>query len=285
MASHAAASAHRPRSTCIACGYDLRGAGEAARCPECGFAIADTRRANARAVGRPLWKVRIGLVLTLVSVPPLIVAATRITMWPAFGFPLTLLNLPGPKLWGGPMLHLWRGNDLLAPAFLILNTIGIWLLTASDEATVTRERALSLRRCLRVYAVIAVSSLWVLMSTGRGRLGASELFHPLATILLIELPGTILFYLYLSQLSQRRLRDPSLARRAGRILCAAAALQAFSVIALLRLVPLQGMAGDVLMAVYAIAAIGSGLYALDFVLDLYRALSAPLEVTPSSTER
>lgn len=62
-------------------------------------------------------------------------------------------------------------------------------------------------------------------------------------------------------------------RRAWRVICGAATLQLVSLITFLRIIPLEGLAAAGLLGTFLIAAIGLGLYALDFVMDPYRALT------------
>jgi len=280
---HAPAPEHL---TCLSCGYDLRGAGSAdGKCPECGFLIGDSVAGHARAAGRWAWKVRVGLLLMLLAMPPLIVAVLTYTQMRVVGMPLTLLNFPGPKVWGVPLVRMfgygaedvWTAVTLVA---LIVNTCGIYLLTTPAAA---REPMFALRRWLRVHAVAATAAAWLLVTPWWGwpaELPGSRQFDAPTLLLLIELPGTYLFYLYLAQLSRQQLHDPQMARRALTVLKAAVPLQVLGVIAASDIVRVGERVDFALLVGYGAAALGLALWALDLNLDLYRAL-ANIEPEPA----
>lgn len=256
--------------TCLSCGYDLRAAGEAARCPECGFAVRDSVAGHTRAAERWAWKVRAGMLLMLIATP-LLVASMLTASEVSYAL---LLNLPAPKLWSSPIVIMYRGIEQHVVAILasiLLNTFGIFLLTTPDRRY---EAAMSLRRWLRVYAVAAVTATWFTVApqfrsiwlSGGGR------FDELFVLLVAEIPGTTLFYLYLARVARDRLRDPQLARRALVVLRGGLPLQVFSAAVWSGLLPIQGFVVPVVFIAYGVTVVCVGLLAVDFCLDLYRAL-------------
>jgi hypothetical protein len=260
--------------TCLSCGYDLRAAGADEKCPECGFPVRESIIGHARTTGQWVWKVRLGIVLMLVAVPPLTVSLLTYTEFSGVGRPLTPLNFAGPKVWGVPLVRMSNTDEAVIVLIgLIVNTAGVYVVTAPPPPR-RRERALSLRRCLRVHAVASVACLWVFIVPWFDwpRLPQGVEYHPFTTVLMIEVPGTIMLYFYLAEVAAMQLRDPPLVRRASHLLKGALVLQALSLVALSHGVTLPGPIEEMLLLPYGGATIGLGLWALDFHLDLYRAL-------------
>src|SRR5688572_5403830 len=138
-----------PSLTCLSCGYDLRAAGADEKCPECGFFVRDSLAGHTRTAGRWAWKVRLGLLLLLAAVPLLVPTTLTYAQWASAGLPLTLLNFPGPKAWGGPLVRFDTGDRdsaavLAAGVGVVVNTLAVWLVAAPGPTA--GERALSLRR-------------------------------------------------------------------------------------------------------------------------------------------
>ena len=272
--------------TCLSCGYDLRaaragagaGAGASAKCPECGFLVSDSVAAHARDAGRWGWRVRLGLVLMLLATPPLIVSMLTLTYFRVPGVPLTPLNFAGPKVWGMPMTRMFVGgeedlNSAIVLLGLIVNTTGIYLLTTPPAARV--ERTLALRRWLRLHAVAVVAGIWPLVTPWWGgwpALPGNREYDAPAFMLLIEIPGTLLLYLYLAQLARERLRDPRMARRATNLLKGIVPLQIIGVVAVSGAVRLPESVDFALLVAYGTAAVCVGFWSIDLCLDLYRAL-------------
>ena len=268
---------------CFSCGYDLRGAadrGDDQKCPECGFPIRDTIAGRARIAGRWEWKVRVGLTLLIAALPLLIpsVLITSRALGPRF--PVFMLNLPGPKVWGTPVAFFrWSGSAqsvlaLLTSAGLIMNVLGVWLASSPDPSAT--EHPLSLRRWLRVYATAAVVGIWLTLtpSSSPFRLSGGDQYNAIATLLLIELPGTALLYLYLSTLAANTLRDPALSKRAALIFHAAAAIQVVSAFAAMRVAPTDLLQSLPVVAAYFAASLCVGLLAVDVMFDLVHAVGA-----------
>jgi hypothetical protein len=263
------------RLTCLSCGYDLRAAAAGEKCPECGFAVADSVAGHARTAGRWAWKVRLGLLLLLSTMPLLMPCALTYSELASAGLPLTLLNFPGPKAWGGPLVrfgsdYIESGVLIAIGAGIIINTLGVWLVAAPGRTP--GERPLSMRRWLRVYIMAAVPCVWSLMMPWFMSLPADDRYHAMIAVVLIELPATVMLYLYLGRVARNELRDPALAKRAARLAWLAAGLQALAAVALSGIIEIGAAMATVLLLPYAVAAIGGMLWAIDLLLDLYRAL-------------
>jgi hypothetical protein len=258
-------------TTCLSCGYDLRAAGIDEKCPECGFAVRDSVAGYARGADRWAWKVRLGMLLMLLATPLLV--ASLLSAHEA-GYML-LLNLPAPKCWAAPMVIMHRAMERPTSVIIIVgvltNMFAMFLVTAPDQ---DREPAMALRRWLRVHAVAAVVVSWFIVAPQVRRLwlpgeGPFDEFFILA---IAEIPGTTLLYLYIAQLARERLNDPQLARRAVNLLKGALPLQVFTAIMWSGVLRLEGAVIAVVVAGYAVAVVGIGLWALDLCLDFYRAL-------------
>jgi predicted RNA-binding Zn-ribbon protein involved in translation (DUF1610 family) len=262
--------------TCLSCGYDLRAAGGAdEKCPECGFAVRDSMIGHTRAAGRWAWKVRLGIVLMLAAVPFGLVEMLTYTQLNAIGMPLTALNFPGPKVWGGPLTRMWgEGKQEAMPVLvaLVLNGVGIYLLTT--PAAAAREPPMSLRRWLRVYATAAVPTVWFFATPWYGwpRFPGQGAYHAFVALLVIEVPATTLLYLYLAHLARQRLRDPQLAKRQIDLLKGIIPLQLLGILAVTQLIPMRGPQNLVVTVVYGGFALCLALWAVDLFLDFYRAL-------------
>jgi hypothetical protein len=269
--------------TCLSCGYDLRAAGNAdEKCPECGFLVRDSVAGHARAAGRWAWKVRVGMLLMLVTA--VVIAASMLTS--ADVNHLLLANFAGVKVWAAPLCvrsYSASSNVPLAPgmAGVLVNALGLFLLTTPHGG---RERGMSLRRWLRVYGIAAVTASGFIATTHLdwARFGDYS-YDVFLVLLLAEAPGTTMLYLYFAQLARQRLRDPQLARRATLVLRGALTLMIASLFVFaggLRVAPFPPYVIPGLVVLYVVAIVSIGLWAADFCVDLYRAL-ADIEREPA----
>lgn len=201
---------------CAECGYDRRGTATDATCPECGSrATVDTRVRPSTA--KTVWAryVGAGLLAWLVLTPPLAYVVLHIDYLSTLAGNLPLLNFPGPKVWGVPAVQRAVGS---APAALgvggvvkvLLNVAALWLITWPRPGEGSSGTGRRLRVAARWVSAVGVGAF----------LGLTMVDHHLAVyepgfwkwgftaLLVAELPGTVLVYLYLGQLAGRFGRTP-----------------------------------------------------------------------------
>lgn len=200
---------------CITCGYNLRGLESTGYCPECGTLIQrsiDLREQEASIAPR-VWArmVLAGLVVWMLLTPYFLAT----TLWAAGGFSdrtprLPWVNYPGPKLWATHLLQSieWSGlggpSVFIKQALVLVLVTAIYLLTWPIRPTSGIEQPFTLRTSARwaclllTCGMLAINiNVWrILDGTGSPIVGTSVIFA-------VELPCTLLLYLYLSNLALR----------------------------------------------------------------------------------
>lgn len=261
-------------SRCCACGYDLRGvAPDAMRCPECGFALAESARITARDQRQWYWKVRIGLLMMLWSVPVVAVSVAILYRQGLWGAPWIELNFTGPKVWAVPLALMWGGGrpmELLPMLVMtMINAAGIWLVSSPKPAGMLTRKTW-LRRALRFYSAITVAVAWTLVMPWPGQWDLLSLEHRFAAaIIVVELPGSILLYAYLVRLAREQ-SEPRLEYRCGLLLCAIVVMQIAAVLA--EFIVIEDSILQIGTIVYGAAGLLLGLAGVDVFLDFYNAL-------------
>lgn len=234
---------------CASCGYNLRGLAGDGRCPECGASVARSLEIhlNPIAPAQIFWArtVLAGLILWLLLTPACLCIALFVDsrfLW----FQLVNVNFPGPKLWAVPMAQSQVGNAS-SPFGFVGTVLPLLVLMACFMITTPRthrggpERLFSLRRWTR----------WTAVVTSGGFFGVCVGFKPLdlsimevalmvfGAIATVELPGTVLLYLYLADVARKlELVETSVGIRICGLV-AAAVMTASAVLLLLGLTPLS----------------------------------------------
>ena len=210
----------RPRR-CGECGYNLHNLPTAALCPECGHDPAEMPLHKIGLAGDVWWarSVVAGLGLLLVAGSFMLGVTLFMRFRYEWGGAMTVLNFPGPKLWGGALLQRNIGGapgpwGVAATQNGLLCLLGFWLLTAPRDSERLHESPLSLRRLLRWGSLLCFGGMFGLLLGERGLYrwtgGALADYHVLL-LAVVELPATTGLYLYLRKLAGD-LRDARLRR-------------------------------------------------------------------------
>lgn len=208
---------------CGYCGYNLRGLGRDANCPECGRPAGESLDPPAAAIRCPPAQVRwarlilLGVALWLVGTFGSIGVVLAMPFSDQFGGTVPRLNYLGPKVWAVSLMQRglgyapgpWGNHGVTAGLAVC---VGIVLLTSSPTLSTWRDPLLSVRTWAR----------WLPMLLFGGFLGLTlgcEGVHQddpqvtkfiLAAVVGVELPATVLLYWHLRDLA-RRLALPSAA--------------------------------------------------------------------------
>ncbi len=256
-----------------ACGYNLRGLPHDGECPECGDRVATARQRLTAGAEHRLFLTRLTLGMTiLVWAAPLLTAAMLI--WRKSlrdGLPLAGLNFAGPKPWATPVLMKYGNSGITISypvvALVVLNTFGIWLLTTARPSSDTQQRSNLLRRLLRGCTVAGVAFCWAISDSNWIFIDVPYEKHVLVTVLVAEIPCTLLLYLYLERLA-RSVGCPSLAGRFRRIRWAVVGIAAISLLSLTGASPLTQSLPKLAVVLYAVAVVVVGFIAADLLLEL-----------------
>ena len=181
---------------CGRCGYDLRSAPAGGVCPECGLAVAASAAARREmAMARPAWLARVAAgAAVLLAVGVAVVPAIRVVVGSALDHDLaTLVAVVG--------------------GHVVLQLVGVWLVTAGDPHADPDRPLDRRRRRLRAWAVVpplAVGSAagWAafeLRPGGGGSLGAVVAVGYAAALLLYVADATCwaMTFVYLRRLAAR----------------------------------------------------------------------------------
>lgn len=178
---------------CVQCGFNLRGLQSDGRCPECGVAIGQTLRGETLRFANRRWvtMLRVGIALALATLG------------------LAPGNLVVEIKGGWEMRVLWIGAEELA------GFAAVWCLSAQEPRLTGRERWGSLRRWLRLMALLQLGAILLAMAAGMGS-GRGQQWMLLAALILqvAAMPQLCLFFAYLERLADR-IPDHVLASRCG----------------------------------------------------------------------
>lgn len=146
---------------CIACGYNLRGLDISGRCPECALPIADSNRSDSLRFADPRWLKKL-----------------------RFGATLKLWNLlVGMLVGGGTGLIVAIGFNAVWAVFLaaigsLFGLLATFAITTQEPKTTLTEDPVTLRKIIRICAVVAFVGLVVQQIEGSSRLAAGAGLTP-----------------------------------------------------------------------------------------------------------
>ena len=138
---------------CAGCNYNLRGLPVFANCPECGMPVAQSSPECALVCANPRWLARVSLGLTLLVWGCLLWVAAMVAIGVIL---LTANNVPGQWWLHLPCASSWVGAMLwgIWHACWVYYAVAIVLVTTPEPRLRFEESAISLRRVLRVAAVV-----------------------------------------------------------------------------------------------------------------------------------
>jgi hypothetical protein len=164
---------------CLRCGYNLRTLSPDSRCPECSTPIALSRDPSLLRYADPAWtyglRVALGLMIFSASIQVAYLLAV-------------LLLLRTQELWMFATL-LVKTYQFVAPLFWV----GVYLLGLPNPLATCHPRRFSLRRAMRIAAVLNL--VWSILLDFK--------IGPMPVDQLLDLVGTALMFLYLLQIALR----------------------------------------------------------------------------------
>ena len=188
-----------PGVVCRKCGYDLRGADPAGRCPECGTAVALSARPDLLRFADPAWVATLARGVRFILWGALVAVVAGAGGMAAFGDTL-LGNIVG---WAGGLIHFY----------------GAWLLTEPNPSALGRDETLTARKVVRVAFAASLAGDFLHNLLVRAALPSFLLVGlPVfdAASSLAEAVGEFAKFRYLALLAGR-VPDPALARRARQL--------------------------------------------------------------------
>ncbi|MEM7807176.1 MAG: hypothetical protein AAF561_03605 [Planctomycetota bacterium] len=265
---------------CRACGYLRHGLAAAARCPECGFdpaepetsvAIVDDEAAHARLV-------TIGLVLLLTSTFTLLSVTLAMRFRNELGGSLVIVNFPGPKVWAAMLIQRSVGNyagywGVTGVVAAVQTALAIWLITSPRPARDFHHGEMPRRFARWGTTVLLGAGIGMTLSTLGIHWWSNDGRESFFVLLVcgVELPATLLLYLFLVRLASGDERAATSLRLAGWI---AVPLIAMAGAAMLLKEPiadkLPGSMMPVGMAIYGAASVAGALLAFDGIARLIR---------------
>ncbi|MEM1012652.1 MAG: hypothetical protein AAGI46_10595 [Planctomycetota bacterium] len=265
---------------CRACGYLRHGLSAAARCPECGFdpaepetsvAIVDDEAAHARLT-------TIGLVLLLTSTFTLLGVTLAMRFRDELGGSLVVVNFPGPKVWAAMLVQRSVGNypghwGVTGVVASVQTALAIWLVTSPRPAR-DFHHGETLRRLARWGTTALLGAgIGMTLSTQGIHWWSNDGRESFFVLLVcgVELPATLLLYLYLVRLASGDERAAMSLRLAGWI---AVPLIAMAGAAMLLKEPIADKLPESMMpvgmAIYGPASVVGALLAFDGIMRLIR---------------
>ncbi len=186
---------------CLRCGYNLRGLGSEATCPECASTVGRSIQGDLLRFCDPDWLARLakGLLLIIIGllagfVPSLLVFALMVG--------------------GMPMGALVMGSTLLGVATSLVVVIGVWWMTAPDPARTEAERLGTARTVARwcITAELLSGPLAMMRTTAMMTMPQSFRMLPNLIVSIVVLVGYLAGLVYLRRLALRIPR-PGLAQQ------------------------------------------------------------------------
>lgn len=147
---------------CLRCGYNLRGLGPEAACPECASAVGRSIQGDLLRFGDPDWLARLakGLLLIIIGLLAGLVASLLVFV--------LLITLPASG--GIAMGAVLVGGALLGVSTSLVVVIGVWWMTAPEPARTEGERPVTARTLARwcMTAALLSSPLEIMYLGGAG---------------------------------------------------------------------------------------------------------------------
>ena len=234
---------------CLHCGYNLRGLGPEAACPECASAVGRSIQGDLLRFCDPDWLARLakGLLLIIIGV----LAELALVIF--------IIALFFNAVWGGGLSvrALLVGVAIVGFATSLVVVIGVWWMTAPDPARTERERRVTARTVAR-WCITAelLSSPLSMMSPSMGFAMTGTMTFPRGILMLLSvivgiavMVGYLAGLIYLRRLAMR-LPRPGLAQQTRIVMWGYGSLAVASLG--FRLVPPPML----MVAAYVIAAAG-----------------------------
>ncbi len=278
---------------CAACGYPRVGIAQAALCPECGHDPLEAPMPSARLDSDAWWArgVILGLLLLGVASFAMLGVTAYMRFRADWGGSLPILNYVGPKIWGAGLLQRSIGSapgewGVAGTRFGLLAAVGVWLITIPRPAEREDESLFSLRRICRWGTLIALGGMLGLLLSEDGVLawedGARDDYH-LLLLSVVELPATMLLYLYLRHVAVAA-KDRPLASQLRVVSALVPVVMAGAVIVLLAgdawQDAKQGVLQQAIVAAYGAACVGVSMLGLAACCRLLLTL-APTALGPA----